>query len=376
MRKKSQDDVITSFRKIHRDDYDYSQVRYGGADKKVRIYCKECGSGFDMRPRAHARGQGCPDCGLRKMRNGKKAMKEDAAKKIVSRFQEVHGDRYDYSGFIYDGADKKGLVKCRCGNEFLILAGNHLKGKGCRVCSSRMRAEGVIASMSLQIVEDFRSVHGDKYDYSQVSYSGTDIRVKIGCRECKEVFFQTPASHKKGNGCRRCADRLEGVRRIRAVDEVIKDFEGVHGNRYDYSEMEYVRSDRKVEIICNDCREHFWQTPDHHRTGNGCPRCRESHGERAVGRELDGMGILFKRQKKFRGCRNIRELPFDFYFNHHGVPFVVEFNGGEEGFKDCVHRDSLKRDFCRENGIRMIKISHEVPREEFGAAIRRGIGSA
>ncbi len=52
----------------------------------------------------------------------------------------------------------------------------------------------------------------------------------------------------------------------------IQKFIEVHGNIYDYSNVIYTRAKDKVEIIC---KEHgsFFQTPDSHINGNGCPQC-------------------------------------------------------------------------------------------------------
>ena len=45
-----------------------------------------------------------------------------------------------------------------------------------------------------------------------------------------------------------------------------------HGDRYDYSMVSYRDSQSKVAIECN---EHgiFWQKPNNHIMGNGCPSC-------------------------------------------------------------------------------------------------------
>jgi hypothetical protein len=47
----------------------------------------------------------------------------------------------------------------------------------------------------------------------------------------------------------------------------------VHSNKYDYSKVEYVNNRTKVCIICPEHGE-FWQTPDQHLRGQGCPVCR------------------------------------------------------------------------------------------------------
>jgi len=45
-----------------------------------------------------------------------------------------------------------------------------------------------------------------------------------------------------------------------------------HGNRYDYSLVEYVNSKTKVNILCG-IHNKFNQTPEKHLSGQGCPKC-------------------------------------------------------------------------------------------------------
>lgn len=55
--------------------------------------------------------------------------------------------------------------------------------------------------------EDFiakaRAVHGDKYDYTEVEYSGALTKVKIRCKK-HGTFLQIPYSHLSGRGCPEC----------------------------------------------------------------------------------------------------------------------------------------------------------------------------
>lgn len=46
----------------------------------------------------------------------------------------------------------------------------------------------------------------------------------------------------------------------------------VHGDKYDYSKVNYVNAQTKVCIICPEHGE-FWQKPYNHINGNGCPQC-------------------------------------------------------------------------------------------------------
>jgi rubrerythrin len=46
----------------------------------------------------------------------------------------------------------------------------------------------------------------------------------------------------------------------------------VHGDKYDYSKVVYVNNQIKVCIICPIHGE-FYQTPKNHLSGQGCPKC-------------------------------------------------------------------------------------------------------
>ncbi len=56
------------------------------------------------------------------------------------------------------------------------------------------------------------------------------------------------------------------------TEEFIKKAREVHGDRYDYSKVEYVNNHTKVCIICKEHGE-FWQSPSHHLEGSGCSKC-------------------------------------------------------------------------------------------------------
>ena len=50
-------------------------------------------------------------------------------------------------------------------------------------------------------------------------------------------------------------------------EDVIKKFREIHGNRYDYSLVEYLGTHKKVKIICSSHGE-FEQSPSHHKRGS------------------------------------------------------------------------------------------------------------
>ena len=55
-------------------------------------------------------------------------------------------------------------------------------------------------------------------------------------------------------------------------EQFIEKAKNVHGNKYDYSKVDYKGNDIKVCIICPIHGE-FWQTPRNHIKGSECPKC-------------------------------------------------------------------------------------------------------
>lgn len=58
----------------------------------------------------------------------------------------------------------------------------------------------------------------------------------------------------------------------KTTESFIKEAVGKHGMRYDYSKVKYINNRTKVELIC---KKHgsFFQTPTNHLKGQGCPKC-------------------------------------------------------------------------------------------------------
>ena len=117
-------------------------------------------------------------------------------------------------------------------------------------------------------IDRARAVHGDKYGYAFSVYQSTKTKVYIYCPE-HGVFEQTPANHIKGSGCTGCAAESKTHTSSLFIEKA-KEF---HGDRYNYSKVDYLNSRTKVKIVCPEHGE-FEQTPHGHLKGNGCIRCK------------------------------------------------------------------------------------------------------
>lgn len=125
----------------------------------------------------------------------------------------------------------------------------------------------------MDFIEKAKKIHGVKYDYSLVNYKNAKTKVSIICKK-HGVFWQTPNSHLNGCGCRKCFYEKHALKAKYNKNIFIKKAKKVHGDKYDYSLVDYRNIKTKVEIIC-PLHGKFKQTPNCHLNGNGCPKCSE-----------------------------------------------------------------------------------------------------
>ena len=122
-----------------------------------------------------------------------------------------------------------------------------------------------------EVLDRFKKVHGDEYDYSLVDYKGQGKKVIIVCRVHGD-FPQVPVSHWLGAGCPDCGLIQRKEKRQLGINKFIERSKVIHGNLYGYEKVEYVNTGIEVIIICPKHGE-FRQKPDKHLMGRGCQIC-------------------------------------------------------------------------------------------------------
>ncbi|TKB46216.1 hypothetical protein FCL40_18145 [Ferrimonas sediminicola] len=172
----------------HGDFYDYSKAVFRGCNEKVTIICPIHGE-FEQLPYHHTKGSNCPQCV-----NRYSPTTEEWIKMAI----EVHGERYDYSETVYQGARKRLSYRCKVHGVIEQQAGDHLRGHGCAFCSK------VGNYSTAQWIEKARQVHGDSYYYTESEYIDKNTKVRIICPR-HGPFNQAGGSHLQGIGCPSCA---------------------------------------------------------------------------------------------------------------------------------------------------------------------------
>jgi hypothetical protein len=351
MKRMTNEDFISKSKEVWKDKYDYSLVEYKNIKTKIKIIYNDWI--FLQKAEDHLLGKMCE---LRWDTN-----------RFIFESKKMHGDEYDYSKTVFKNMNTK-VILLKNGIEYLQNPSKHLMGRK----PERVR----ILRSNTDFIDDARSIWGYKYDYSLVDYKGSHIEVLIKYDDV--IYRQKPVLHLLGYNCerdiiknqedflRKCYDKhgdkydyslveytgsqnkvkiifegkiyeqkagahihssglVEKVILKKTTKQFIKESNEIHNFRYDYSKVNYVNNQTKVIITCS-IHGDFEQVSSSHLSGAGCPHCMESKGERKISKFLDQKNIEYVRQKKFDDCIGLRyKLPFDFYLPKYRV--AIEFDG-------------------------------------------------
>lgn len=219
-----------------------------------------------------------------------------------------------------------------------------------------------------EFIRKAKEVHGDKYNYDKTNYVRSNEKVTITCPTHGD-FMQIPSEHLRGKGCPICGEEKRKQNRRKTNNDFISKAKEVHGDKYNYDKTNYEYSNQKVIITC-PIHGDFMQTPNDHIAGRGCPKCRESKGEKYVNEFLTNNNIKFTPQYTFEDCSSISQrgactlLPFDFYLPDYNT--CIEYDGkqhfepvfGIKSFESVQRTDKLKTNYCKDNGIKLIRIPY------------------
>ena len=135
-----------------------------------------------------------------------------------------------------------------------------------------------------EFIEEAKRVHGDKYDYSNVVYVNNNTKVEIVCPK-HGSFYQVPRTHISAKfGCPKCG----GVSSYN--DFFIAKSIAIYGDKYDFSNTIYTKSNVRVCVICPKHGE-FFVTPNNFLNGHSCPKCSKENRTRNRNKIIYGAGM-------------------------------------------------------------------------------------
>ena len=164
----------------------------------------------------------------------------------------------------------------------------------------------------------------------------------------------------QGYGCHKCGlIKQKTVKRL-PLEEFIRRSRLIHGDKYDYSKVNYINKSTEVEIIC-PIHGSFWQKPVFHYHNSGCQKCNESTLEREIRVLLEENDIKYEYEYRFDW---LSKMSLDFYLPEYNIAIECqgrqhfepnEFLDSDEKVKE---RDKIKKKLCDENGIKLLYYSN------------------
>ena len=287
--------------------------------------------------------------------------KKKTTEEFIKEAKEIHGDRYDYSNSVYVNAITPLEIICSEHGSFFQKPNKHVSSKqNCpNCCHNKQKTLN-------EFISEANSKHDSKYTYECIiEYKGIG---HIGIITCPlhGNFEQNLGNHlHNGAGCPDCAKNKK-----KTTESFIQKAKQIHGDRYDYSKVNYTKKGEYVTIICKVHGE-FQQTPNNHYNSIiGCNKCKLESTESKPVSDITKLlsGFNFEKEKRFDDCKNKNTLPFDFYIDelnllieYDGVQHykAIEFWGGMEGLELCQNNDAIKTQYCLDNGIKLLRIKYD-----------------
>jgi hypothetical protein len=264
---------------------------------------------------------------------------------FIEKAKIIHGDKYDYSLVVDSHIKNKYSLICPKHDIFLQRGDAHLSGQGCGKCKS-----SVLSTLD-EFIKKAKLVHGENYDYSKVIYINCKTKIDIYCHE-HGLFQQTPDNHISGHGCVKCSTNKNAINKvICSGNAFINNANKIHNNKYEYPDFDYNNAKEKIKIMCPK-HDIFFQTPNDHLCGKGCPKCgiSESKNENEI-RDFIENELKIKTEKI-----RIENKEIDVYLPDYKLG--IEFNGlfwHSDLFKDKnYHLEKTK--LCEKQGIQLLHV--------------------
>jgi len=203
---------------------------------------------------------------------------------FLARAKSIHGDKFDYSKFVYVNAKTKSIVICRVHGEFEQNPDKHLSGvHGCMQCfditrgdSTRGKSRPEARTNRMSAAEYLEKLAlPPKYGLDMSGYIGmTKGIVTLSCPDHGEQILNPRVLMISEYKCVKCALEHSASSRTKGYDDFLAKAKVLHGDQYIYpDESTYVNRKSKLVITCK-VHGDFVKSGQKHLSGQGCFRCR------------------------------------------------------------------------------------------------------
>ncbi|RMA90231.1 hypothetical protein [Priestia megaterium] len=333
---------------------DYTVLEEYTNDKtKIKIKHNICDYVYSVQPSHFLQGKRCPKCA-------------GVLKKTTEIFKEevfyLVGDEYKVLGEYITARIKIKLQHVTCNYKFEVTPDSFLRGSRCAKCARNLkRTTKEFKEKVYSLVEDEYIVLGE--------YLNTNTRIKMKHNKCGYEYDVTPAHFLNNRRCPKCKYESFHKKYKKSKKKFEEEVYNLVGDEFTVV-GEYINAKTKVKLKHNECGYEWVAVPKGFLDGNRCPKCKESKGEKAIGRCLATNNIEYKIQYKFNDCVHENQLSFDVaVFEGDSIIMLIEYDGGQhfkavdwfggqKAFELTKIRDRIKEEYCKEKKISLLRIPY------------------
>lgn len=237
-----------------------------------------------------------------------------------------------------------------------------LQGAGCKICKKE-KFYKIRSKSHQQYIKEVTKINPNIEVVEK--YSGARIPIKHYCKKHNIFWNTTPGNVLKGCGCTECGKEKIGDKNSKNHEQYVEELKRMNSDIIVIGT--YINANTPILHKCL-IDGHEWNVaPYSILHGTGCPRCCESSGERKIRQWLEKHNIKYIYQKVFKDCRDIKPLPFDFYLPNNFI--CIEYDGGQHTkpiehfggakvFERTIKHDKMKDEYCKNNGISLLRIPY------------------
>ncbi len=270
---------VSEAQAIHGGRYRYLAETYNGASANMSMVCEKHGQ-FRQSPASHLRGAGCPKC-ADEARGAK--YRGDYARTVAKRVKVLSEGLVNLDIGSYKGQNAEANFTCKLhGNFSRRVINTLLKSHPCPECARAAQDNYPPDGESLETA--ILLALGAGYTVEPFQYDGRTTEVTLWCGNSEHPPFQKIVYNvSRLRGCSICGKQAALQKRKETLGWLIKSsrtdrFEAwlvaaieTHGEKFDYSKVDYQTAREKVRIIC-PVHGPFWQPPGMH-LNSGCRKC-------------------------------------------------------------------------------------------------------
>lgn len=246
-----------------------------------------------------------------------------------------------------------------CGEEVNILPNSFIsRGSGCPKCARKS-----VSSGQMKTQEEFEKEVPEGMVVVG-KYRGAHRKVRVYCSLCDNEYDTTPSTLNRRNRCTRCL----GSHR-RTIEEVKKEIDEWSRGSYEVVSREWESTHTHIDVRHKECGNVYGVTRSNFKKGRRCPKCSESIGESLTRDVLKELEVEYTPQKGFPDLMKDGPLTYDFYIESKNI--LIEYQG-EQHYKPIEHfggmkqfivqqeNDSIKREYARRKGIKLVEIPYTI----------------